>query len=119
MFSCGVVQGWAPGVSRTVAILVSVVLLLGVGLGGISTFLIFHGSKSSPESSQAIPVVLRSPVVPYPRSECSRNQLLDSSLALRSRCERERLLHPTHAQSLLATDRRGHRTPAGFAPALL
>ena len=90
--------------SRAFGIWVSVVLFVGVALGAISTFLIFHGSKSSPKSSQAIPVVLPSPVVPYPRPACSRNQLLDSSLALRSRCERERLLHPTHAQPLLVTN---------------
>jgi flagella basal body P-ring formation protein FlgA len=33
--------------SRTVALWVSVALLLGVALGAIPTFLIFHGSKSS------------------------------------------------------------------------
>jgi hypothetical protein len=76
-----------------------------VALAAIPTFLTFHGSKSSPGSSQAIPVAIPSSVVPYPRPECSRNQLLDSSLALRSRCERERLLHPNHTQPLLVTDR--------------
>src|SRR5512133_1429299 len=33
--------------SRTVALWVSAALLLGVALGAIPTFLIFHGSKSS------------------------------------------------------------------------
>jgi flagella basal body P-ring formation protein FlgA len=33
--------------SRTVALWVSVALLLGVALGAIPTFLIFHGSRSS------------------------------------------------------------------------
>jgi hypothetical protein len=91
--------------SRAFGIWVSVALFVAVAVAAIPTFLIFHGSKSSPKSSQAIPVVLRSPVVPYPRPECSRNQLLDSSLALRSRCVRERLFDPNHAQPLLATDR--------------
>jgi hypothetical protein len=61
---------------------VSVVLLLGVALGAILTFLTFHGSKSSPKSSRAIPVYLPSPFsYPRPRPECLHNQLLNNSLA--------------------------------------
>jgi hypothetical protein len=91
--------------SRAFGIWVSVALFVAVALAAIPMFLTFHESKSSPKSSQAIPVALPLAEVPYPRPECSRNQLLDSSLALRSRCERERLLHPNHTQPLLATDR--------------
>ena len=89
--------------SRAFRIWVSVALFVVAALAAIPTFLTFHGSKSSPGSSQAIPVAIPSSVVPYPRPECSRNQLLESSLALRSRCERERLLHPGHARPLLVT----------------
>jgi hypothetical protein len=89
--------------SRGFGIWVSVALFVAVALAAIPTFVTFHGSKSTPKSSQAIPLALPLPDVPYPRPECSRNELLDSSLALRSRCERERLLHPSHARPLLVT----------------
>jgi len=81
---------------------VCVALLLGVALGAIPTFLIFHGTKSSPQSSQAIPVYVPSPVVPYPpRPDCLGNQLLNNGIAFRSRCERERLLRPDQPHPVL------------------
>jgi hypothetical protein len=91
--------------SRTVALWVSVALLLGVALGAIPTFLTFHGSKSSPKSSRAIPVYLASPVpYPRPRWECLRNQLLNNSLTVRSWCLREQLLRLDQPHAVLVTN---------------
>jgi hypothetical protein len=101
--------------SRAFGIWVSVALFVVVALAAIPTFLTFHGSKSSPGSSQAIPVAIPSSVVPYPRPEAhATNCSTAASRSARDARESGFFTPITRSPCSLRTAER-HRTPAGIA----